>query len=157
MKKIILGLALVASFAACKSKKSELEKTNVVMVQDTFRMYNNSILTDNGAGSAIFEAPARKVKTASSRSKSSSSSANNSTSASSNSSQGTIAQAPVPAKKKGWSNRAKGAAIGAGTGAAAGAIINGRNRGVGAVIGAVVGAAGGYIIGNEMDRKDGRN
>ena len=156
MKKIILGLALVASFAACKSNKSELGKTNVVMVQDTFRMYNNSILTDKGTDAETYEAPARKVRTASSRSRNSSSS-NNSTSTSSNSSQGTIAQAPVPAKKKGWSKRAKGVAIGAGTGAAAGAIINGRNRGVGAVIGAVVGAAGGYIIGNEMDRKDGRN
>ena len=157
MKKIILGLALVALFAACKSKKSELEKTNLVMVQDTFRMYNNSILTDKGPDGQVYEAPARTVRTSSSKSKNSNSSANNGTSTSSNSSQGTIAQAPVPAKKKGWSKRAKGTAIGAGTGAAAGAIINGRNRGVGAVIGAVVGAAGGYIIGNEMDRKDGRN
>lgn len=59
-------------------------------------------------------------------------------------------------RKKGWSAKAKGAVIGAGTGAIAGAVINGRNRGVGAVIGGVLGAGAGTGIGAIIDRKNGR-
>jgi hypothetical protein len=62
------------------------------------------------------------------------------------------ASTPVPAKKKGWSNSAKGAVIGAGAGAVGGAIIS-KKKGTGAIIGGVVGAAGGYIIGKNKDKK----
>ena len=55
-------------------------------------------------------------------------------------------------KKKGWSNAAKGTAIGAATGAVAGAIIS-KNKGVGAVVGGLIGAGGGYIIGRKKDKK----
>ena len=64
-------------------------------------------------------------------------------------------QAPVQ-QKKGWSAKAKGAVIGAGTGAIAGAVINGRNRAAGAVIGGVLGAGAGTGIGAIIDRKNGR-
>jgi len=63
---------------------------------------------------------------------------------------------PQPVKKKGWSNAAKGAVIGAGTGAIGGAILS-KKKGLGAVIGGVVGAAGGYIIGKNMDKKNAGN
>ncbi|MDQ3845526.1 MAG: glycine zipper domain-containing protein [Bacteroidota bacterium] len=63
--------------------------------------------------------------------------------------------AKVP-EKKGWSKAAKGTAIGAGTGAAAGAIIFKKNRAAGAVIGGVVGGAVGYGVGRDMDKKDNR-
>ena len=56
------------------------------------------------------------------------------------------------AEKKGWSGRAKGAAIGGVGGAAAGALIS-KKKVEGALIGAAAGGAGGYIIGNEIDRK----
>ena len=46
--------------------------------------------------------------------------------------------------------------IGAGTGAAAGAIINKRNRAAGAVIGGVLGAGAGTGIGAIIDKKNGR-
>ena len=59
-------------------------------------------------------------------------------------------------QKKGWSKAAKGTAIGAGAGAVLGAVINKRNRAVGAVIGGVLGGGGGYVIGRQMDKKDGR-
>ncbi len=53
-----------------------------------------------------------------------------------------------------WSNRAKGAAIGGGAGAVAGALIG---HGVkGALIGGAIGAGGGYIIGDAKDRKQQR-
>lgn len=58
-------------------------------------------------------------------------------------------------KKKGWSKAATGAVIGAGTGAAAGAIIS-KKKGKGAIIGGIIGGAGGYILGRSKDKKDGR-
>jgi hypothetical protein len=64
-------------------------------------------------------------------------------------------QAPVQ-QKRGWSAKAKGAAIGAGVGAVGGALINGRNRGVGALIGAGVGALGGLGTGAVIDKRNGR-
>ena len=64
-------------------------------------------------------------------------------------------EASVPeAKKKGWSNAAKGTVIGAVGGAVAGAVINGKNRGKGAIIGGVIGAAGGYILGKKKDKNN---
>ena len=56
-------------------------------------------------------------------------------------------------KKKGWSNRAKGAAIGGGSGAILGAILDKNHRVAGGVLGGVLGAGVGYVVGNEMDRK----
>ena len=56
-------------------------------------------------------------------------------------------------KKKGWSNKAKGAAIGAGVGAVTGAIIDKKHRGAGAVIGGVSGAGVGLGVGAILDHK----
>jgi hypothetical protein len=61
--------------------------------------------------------------------------------------------ASQPAQKKGWSNAAKGAVIGGGTGAVAGAVIDKNHRAQGAVIGAAVGAGAGYLIGKHKDKK----
>ncbi|OGX86705.1 YMGG-like glycine zipper-containing protein [Hymenobacter glacialis] len=61
---------------------------------------------------------------------------------------GSAVQAQTP--KKGWSNKAKGATVGAGAGAVTGAIIGG---GKGAVIGGAAGAIGGGIIGRNRDKK----
>jgi hypothetical protein len=58
-------------------------------------------------------------------------------------------------EKKGWSKAAKGAVIGAGTGAVVGAIVSDK-KAKGAIIGAAAGAGAGYIIGRSKDRKDGR-
>jgi hypothetical protein len=158
MRPIILGLAIVALFANCRNNKSELENTRVVLVQDTSRLYTSSILTDKSAGTETYaatlgsaigtERPVTSTKPRTSTRKISSTVNNNSS--------GTVASTPVPAKKKGWSDRAKGTVIGAGTGAAAGAIINKKDRVAGAIIGGIIGAAGGYVIGNERDRKKGR-
>ena len=54
-------------------------------------------------------------------------------------------------KKKGWSNTAKGAVIGAGAGAIGGAIINHKDRGTGALIGGLAGAGLGAGAGAIMD------
>lgn len=59
------------------------------------------------------------------------------------------------AKKKGWSDAAKGTAIGAGVGALGGILID-KKDGRGAVIGGLAGAGAGYAIGRAEDRKSGR-
>lgn len=51
-----------------------------------------------------------------------------------------------------WSQRAKGAAIGAGSGAVIGALVNRNDRAAGAAIGTVVGAGLGYLVGQREDR-----
>ncbi len=55
--------------------------------------------------------------------------------------------------KKGWSHKAKGAAIGAGAGAVAGAAVS-KDHSKGAIIGGAVGAGAGYLIGRHKDKKD---
>jgi outer membrane protein OmpA-like peptidoglycan-associated protein len=54
-----------------------------------------------------------------------------------------------------WSNKTKGALIGAGAGAAAGAAVGNKagNTAVGAILGAAVGGAAGAYIGNYMDKQ----
>ncbi|GAA3951674.1 glycine zipper domain-containing protein [Hymenobacter algoricola] len=52
--------------------------------------------------------------------------------------------------KKGWSGKAKGAAIGGGAGVVGGAVVGGTK---GAVIGGVAGAAAGGLIGRKKDKK----
>ena len=52
--------------------------------------------------------------------------------------------------RKGWSRKAKGAAIGGGAGAATGAVIGG---GKGALIGAAAGVVGGGLIGGSQDKR----
>lgn len=64
-------------------------------------------------------------------------------------------EAAAPAKKKGWSQAAKGAVIGAGAGALGGVLLD-KKDGRGAIIGGVVGAGAGYLIGRDQDRKSGR-
>lgn len=56
------------------------------------------------------------------------------------------------AKKKGWSHTAKGAVVGAGTGAITGAIINKDHPGQGAIIGTVIGAGVGAGTGLIVDK-----
>lgn len=52
-----------------------------------------------------------------------------------------------------WSSKAKGAVIGAGGGAAAGAVLHKKNRSKGAIIGGVVGSGIGYMYGRRKDKK----
>lgn len=66
----------------------------------------------------------------------------------------TVVNQPVanttPVKKKGWSGAAKGAVIGAGVGAATGAIIS-KKKGQGAIIGGLAGAGVGAGTGAIID------
>lgn len=62
------------------------------------------------------------------------------------------AQTTRKVKKKGWSKKAKGAAIGGVGGAVLGGVVGG---GKGAVIGAAAGAGGGYLYGRHRTKKKG--
>ncbi|WP_051360089.1 YMGG-like glycine zipper-containing protein [Adhaeribacter aquaticus] len=61
------------------------------------------------------------------------------------------AQTTQPQQKKGWSKKAKGAAIGGAGGAVAGRVIGGGTKGT--IIGAAAGTAAGGAIGRKKDRK----
>lgn len=65
-------------------------------------------------------------------------------------------QYPVVEKKKGWSDAAKGTAIGGAVGAGLGALIDKDKRVRGAIIGAAIGGGSGYAIGRKKDRQSGR-
>ena len=66
-----------------------------------------------------------------------------------NSNNGIRAQSQ-PARKKGWNHMAKGAVVGAGTGAVTGALVN-KNRGEGAIVGSLIGAGVGTATGAFVD------
>jgi len=162
MKKLLPALLIAGIFASCARDKST-EQRDSSMIQDTTSLYSNNASTDisqsnekYGAtiGAAVASSPEKTYKAQPPVVNKTSTSTSHSTKASSaNNGSGDVASTPAPAKKKGWSHRAKGAAVGAGTGAITGALINKENRGVGALIGGLVGAASGYVIGNEVDKK----
>lgn len=68
----------------------------------------------------------------------------------------TSTAAPAERRKKGWNHTAKGAVVGAGTGAITGALVN-KKRGegalVGTLIGAGVGAGTGALVDNSQKKK----
>lgn len=64
----------------------------------------------------------------------------------------TTTQAQQPQKKKGISNTAKGALIGAGVGAVTGAAVS-KEKGKGAIIGGLIGAGAGAVTGRAIDKK----
>lgn len=66
---------------------------------------------------------------------------------------GNTATTTTTTKKKGWSATAKGAVIGAGVGAATGAIVS-KKKGEGAIIGGLAGAALGTGTGAVIDSKN---
>lgn len=128
MKKLILIFAITSTFAACKSNEAKFEADRIGMVAGFFDqpvVIENETVAENG----------QVVRKEGSY-----------TSTSTN---------PAKVQKKGWSKAAKGAVIGGGAGAIAGAVIS-KKPVKGAVIGGVIGAGAGYIIGRSKDKKDGR-
>jgi hypothetical protein len=171
MKKLFIALSMVAVFASCNNQPKE-----TVVVIDTTAIKQKAILEEQARVKADADAKAlnderakleaERNRLAATRRRVSSGSGSSSSGSSgtvSNPNVGTSANAPVTGsgtateapKKKGWSDAAKGTAIGAGVGALGGVLID-KNDARGAIIGGVVGAAGGYIIGRAKDRKTGR-
>jgi hypothetical protein len=182
MKKTLTALAIVAIFAACKGKPvTETVTTDSIMQADSMAMDHNSF-TDrpvdvnmNGLSDTLISndgtqyvkvdpnaPPAKTITTKPARNSSSATkrtstpkataSAGSAGTGVSSTGAGTETSTPEVVKKKGWSNSAKGAVIGAGTGAVAGAII-GKNKVKGAVVGGLIGAGGGFVVGKVLDKK----
>lgn len=163
MKKILVVIALSTSVLfACnnKAKEEAALKQQEAEKQLAIKAVKDSLRLDsfNKAAAAKVEqekeakhqaelAAARRAGAASSRSYASSGSGG--------SSSGAYGGTQPTAKKKGWSDAAKGAVIGGVGGAVGGALID-KKKGRGAIIGGLVGAGGGYLIGRGEDRKSGR-
>ena len=129
--KFFFGIAAIAlSLGACKNNKSgDSEQTRVLSASDSveFKAFQQW---------KAKETPKTVVYTTAT--------------------QPTVQSQPVVAKKKGWSKAAKGAVIGAGTGAIIGAVIDKNHRGTGAIVGGIIGGGTGYAIGRSKDKKSGR-
>jgi len=161
MKLLLIAISIASIFAACKSNtKTDKEMVGTgsaggvidssqlrPMPKGTKRV--TVVETHNGNGSSTVTTTTDINATTGSTGKT-----NSVPSQQKVSPQPTVSSVPgatTEAKKKRWSSRAKGAAIGGVGGAAAGAIIS-KNKVAGAVLGGAIGAGGGYIIGNEIDR-----
>lgn len=147
MKKIFSILVAVITLAACKTKinQDDLHK-NMVWV-DTTGLYKSNVLTDVGNKYVLAD---KKNKAVSKGISNTTSSNDNNKSIAGNN---TVA-AKTP-RDKGWSDAAKGTAIGGGSGAILGAVVS-KDKVKGSIIGAVIGAGAGYVIGRNNDRKSGR-
>ncbi|MGJ7031366.1 YMGG-like glycine zipper-containing protein [Niabella hirudinis] len=175
MKKIIpfAAIAIMILAMACRNTKKE-DSTGAIPVQDTlglaeyqkWKMENevrNRLEQEQqleNAGAVAAPAAAARSSASSSRRSSGSSSSRGTTYRSgggdggySSGSSGTVAQAPAPQKRKGMSHTAKGAIVGAASGAIIGAVANRKNRLGGGVVGGVIGAATGAGVGAIVDKK----
>jgi uncharacterized protein YcfL len=159
MKKIFSIFTIAVMFTACKSKTGTEVNKNMVMV-DTTGLSKSNVLTDVGNNKYVINdkvvtKPAVTKPAATASTGNNSASDNNTNTSNTSSSPSTSSATPVK-QDKGWSDAAKGTAIGAGSGAVLGAVIAKNDRGKGAVIGSVIGAGTGYIIGRSRDKKSGR-
>ncbi|MBO9595746.1 MAG: glycine zipper family protein [Niabella sp.] len=175
MMKRIMPFAVIAIMilvVACRNTKKE-DNAGAIPVQDTlglaeyqkWKMENevrNRLQQEQQLENAGAVAPAATSRSSasSSRSSSRSSSSRGTTYRSggnggdySSGSSGTVAQAPAPQRKKGMSHTAKGAIVGAASGAIIGAVANRKNRLGGGVVGGVIGAATGAGVGAIVDKK----
>ncbi|MCZ4243784.1 YMGG-like glycine zipper-containing protein [Pedobacter punctiformis] len=161
MKKILVVLALSSVMFACnnKAKEEAAVKQQEIEKQAAIKAVKDSLRLDsfNKAEAAKKELAAKEkqeAELAAARRSAIASSGSHSGSGSGGSSSSYGGTQPT-AKKKGWSDAAKGTLIGGAAGAVGGALID-KKKGRGAVIGGVVGAGTGYLIGRGEDRKSGR-
>ena len=169
MKKIFVVIALSSVMFACNNKakeeaalkQQEAEKQLAVKaVKDSLRLDSfkraevAKVEAEKEAKHQAELVAAREAGARSSRSSRSSRSYASSGTSSGGSSSSYGGTQPT-AKKKGWSDAAKGSVIGGAAGAVGGALID-KKKGRGAIIGGLVGAGGGYLIGRGEDRKSGR-
>ncbi|MFD0941424.1 YMGG-like glycine zipper-containing protein [Pedobacter boryungensis] len=150
MKKIFAIVALATVLASCSNKAKEealAKQQAMVAVRDSLKL-DSFKRAEVVKQQQLIEEKHQAELAAARRSSSS-------TYSSSGSSTTTSAGTTTAAKKKGWSDAAKGTAIGAGVGALGGILID-KKDGRGAIIGGLAGAGAGYAIGRAQDRKSGR-
>ncbi len=154
MKKILPALGIVAVFAACNTKNTAAEQELAVLKakQATIDSMNMVVAEKE----ALAEQKTASYAAAAKRTSARRTAARTSQYASYSEPAVLPTATPVPEKKKGWSNKAKGAVIGGVVGAGAGAVISKEKKVQGAIIGAVLGAGAGYGVGAILDKKNGR-
>ncbi len=153
MKKILLVVIMGITLAACsnEAKEEALVKQEVIaavkdsLKLDSFKQAEAKVKEKEQERVALVKEEKRMLLLAE----------RNEAAASRSTTSYTNEEVAAPAKKKGWSQAAKGTAIGAGAGALGGILID-KKDGRGAIIGGVVGAGAGYLIGRDQDRKSGR-
>ena len=159
MKKLLLAIIVTTAFAACGNKQN----TAVAPVIDTAAILKNAALVEQARVKAEQDSLAivKKATLAERERNNANNVVRHRTTTTSSSNTGT-SETPTSSgsgtetnKKQGWSKAATNAAIGAGAGGIAGALID-HGKGRGTVIGAAVGAGAGYIIGRKADVKSGR-
>lgn len=124
---MLMGLLLFIILNACKGAAGKTDEAALI------KAITDSIKTDDSLKRANAVADAEKKQTAVVL-------------------QQAQAQPVESEKKKGMDPKLKGALIGAGTGAAAGAIVS-RKKGKGAVIGGLIGAGIGTVVGAQYEKK----
>jgi hypothetical protein len=161
MKKLLMVLSITTVFAACNSKPENTATVDTVAVRQRAIADEQAKATEAARLKALDDERASlaaerdRLATARRRVASGSSSSSSNVGATTTApatGSGTATEAPA---KKGWSDAAKGTAIGAAAGAVGGMLID-KNDARGALIGGVVGAGAGYVIGRAKDRKTGR-
>lgn len=156
MKNILPILALAITLAACKTKVNTAENSNKNMVLvDTTGLSKHVVLYDVGNNKYVVTEKAVETKAPIRRASANRTRNNNNSNTGYSSGTNTTTNASYP-QDKGWSHAAKGTAVGGGSGAILGAVLNKENRLGGAIVGSVIGAGAGYIIGRSQDRKSGR-
>ncbi len=164
MKNLTLALIIATAFAACGGKQNT-DTVPVVMV-DTAAIQRNAVVAEQARMKTeearlkaekdslklVAQKEVRQERVVTHRTTHTHSSNVGSSETPTSSGSTTVTEEN---KKKGWSKAATDAAIGAGAGGLAGAVID-HGKGRGAIIGAAVGAGAGYIIGRKADVKSGR-
>ncbi len=163
-------LAIVIFMVACTNTKKEDASVSTIPNQDTIGLaeyqrwkMENEIKEQiqnekDQQAAAVTAAPASRkststARTSSSRSSSGSGTYSSGSSSSGSSNSGTVAQ-PQQQQRKGMSHTAKGAIVGAASGAVIGAVANKKDRLGGGVVGGVIGAATGAGVGAIVDKKE---
>lgn len=159
MKKLLVILALSSVLFACnnKAKEEEAIKQQEIQKQLVIKAVKDSLRLDSFKKEEIVKKEKlakdkEEARIAAERKATKHQVQHYSGSGTSNTSYGGT---QATAKKKGWSDAAKGTVIGAAAGAVGGALID-KKKGRGAIIGGVAGAGAGYLIGRGEDRKSGR-
>ena len=148
MKKMLFIFTIAVIFTACKSKtNSTLSSSKNMVLVDTTGLSKSNVLTDVGNNKYVINdkvvtkpvsnkpVVVKPVTTSPQKTNTvNNSGSDNNGGGSGNNTSTTTTQAPVK-QDKGWSDAAKGTAIGAGSGAVLGAVIAKDDRGKGAVIG----------------------
>ncbi|MEE1944122.1 YMGG-like glycine zipper-containing protein [Pedobacter sp. KR3-3] len=150
MKRIIAIVAFATVLASCgnRAKEEALAKQQAIAaVKDSLKL-DSFKRAEEANKQRLIEEKHQAELAAARRSATTSYSSSGTTTTSS-------AGTTTAAKKKGWSDAAKGTAIGAGVGALGGILID-KNDARGAIIGGLAGAGAGYAIGRAEDRKSGR-